>query len=299
MLSIIIPFYNEKESLVQLHKELTDALGSMQYELIFIDDGSIDGGKEVLQNLSKTDSHILFTSFARRSGKGYALDKGVHMSKGERIMFMDADLQDDPKDIPHFLKKMDDGYDLVNGVRTKRKDSSVIKFYSKMGNGFLKKFLHSPFTDINCGFKLFKREMLDEIPLYSNNFRFLPVAAYYKGFQVTEIPVNNRPRKHGSSKFGITKSYVGFIDTITAYFLYQFAERPLHFFGTIGGIFFAFGFIVAAYLLYERIFQGVLLYRRPGLQFAIVFIVIGIQIIMTGFIGELIVYINKRNQKSE
>jgi hypothetical protein len=141
-----------------------------------------------------------------------------------------------------------------------------------------------------------KREVLDDIVLYGNNFRFLPLAVYYQGFKVTEVEIRNRPRIHGKSKFGIMKVFIGIFDTMTAYFLYRFAERPLVFFGTIGGIIFSLGFLTALYLSYERIFYNVLLYRRPALQFAVLLIIVGLQIGLTGLIGELIVYLNKRKK---
>lgn len=297
MLSVIIPFYNEEENLPILYDELTRELAMHKnpYEVIFVNDGSSDKSAEVIGSITKKDSHIKLVSYHTRLGKGNALQKGVNESKGDVIVFMDADLQDDPADLTAFLKKLDEGYDLINGVR-RRKDNLVIRTYSKLGNAFLRNFVRSPLTDINCGFKMMKRDILSEIPFYSNNFRFLPIAAHRRGYRVAEIPVNNRPRKFGVSKFGMGKIVIGFIDTITAYFLYEFAERPLHFFGVIGGIFFGLGALVTLYMTYERIFYGVLLYRRPALQFAILFIVVGIQIIMTGFIGELIVYINKKKK---
>jgi len=192
------------------------------------------------------------------------------------------------------MQKMKEGYDIVNGVRGKRKEQPLIKLYSKMANCVLHRVFHSPFSDINCGFKLFKKEVLDEIPLYGNNFRFLPLAGYYRGYAVSEVPVNNRKRIHGVSKFGVGKVFVGLLDMLSAYFIFQFAERPLQFFGIIGGALFSTGFIISLYLTIERIFFSALLYRRPLLQFGILLIVIGIQIGMTGLIGELIVYQGKK-----
>jgi len=298
MLSVIIPFFNEKENLTPLFEELHGELSAtkLAYEIVFVDDGSTDGSANVILELKKHNSTVQLKRFSMRRGKGYALQAGIKESTGDLVAFMDADMQDDSSDIHHFLKKINDGYDLVNGIRA-RKDSLLIRFYSKMGNAFLRSFVRSPLTDINCGFKLMRREVLDTVPFYSNNFRFLPIAAHYKGFRVGEVPVHNRPRKFGKSKFGIGKVFIGFIDTITAFFLYEFSERPLHFFGMIGGFFFLAGFLVTVYMTYERLFFGVLLYRRPALQFAILFIVVGIQVIMTGFIGELIVYMNKKNSK--
>jgi glycosyltransferase involved in cell wall biosynthesis len=294
MISIIIPYHNERENVPILFDKLVEELKqSGEYELIFVDDGSTDGSSDGIK--SQIDNiHYHLIRHGKRLGKGKALTSGIKKAQGDSIMFMDADLQDDPEDIPAFIAKLNEGYDFVNGVRQKRKDNSIIKLYSNLANIFLKKFLYSPFTDINCGFKAFKKIILDDIALYANNFRFLPLAAYYRGYRVAEIPVHNKPRIHGKSKYGIGKVFIGMMDTLTAFFLYQFAEKPLHFFGTIGSIFFVTGFVMAFILSFERLFMNVLLYRRPSLLFAVLLIIVGIQIIMTGIIGELVVYLNKK-----
>ncbi|MDO8497591.1 MAG: glycosyltransferase family 2 protein [bacterium] len=296
MISIIIPFHNEEENVSLLYKELKEALGHIheEYEIVYVDDGSTDKSKQEVEKLAHEDHKVKLVSLRKRFGKGKAISLGVQESKGDTIIFMDADLQDDPRDIPKFLEKLHTGFDVINGVRSSRQDSSIIKFYSKGGNSFLRSFLHSPFTDINCGFKAFKRKVLDEIVIYGNNFRFIPLAAYYQGFKVGEVSVANRKRIHGVSKFGLKKPFIGFIDTITAYFLYQFSERPLHFFGIIGAIFVLIGFIILGYLGIERIIFQQLIYRRPILFVGLLAVIVGVQITMTGFIGELVVYLHKK-----
>lgn len=296
MISIIIPFYNEEKNIPILLKEIQEVMGKehKDYEVILIDDGSEDRR----QNTEVRRQNIVFLQHKKRMGKGEALKTGLAAAKGDLIVFMDGDLQDDPKDLPHFIAKIEEGYDLVNGIRAKRKDTGLIKLYSSLANVVLKNAFKSPFTDINCGFKIFRREVLDASPLYGNNFRFLPLSTYYQGFHVGEIPVNNRKRMYGVSKFGTSKLFVGLLDMTTAYFVFKFAERPLHFFGMIGGILFLIGFLISFYLTIERLFFNVLLYQRPLLQLGIVLITVGIQIIMTGLIGELIVYFNKKNSSS-
>lgn len=296
MISIIIPFYNEEKNVSLLHKELTTVLVShkYEYEIIFIDDGSDDTSKAEIENIILGDNHVRLFTHRKRFGKGEALQMGLKHAKGDIIVFMDADIQDDPHDLPVFIKKIDEGYDFVNGVRVDRKDNLIIKTYSRIAKIFLHIFLHSPLTDINCGFKAFKKEVLNEVVLYGNNFRFFPLAAFFKGFKVTEIPVHNRVRKFGKSKFGISKLFTGIFDTVTAHFLYRFAEKPLHFFGAWGLLFFGSGFIIAFYLAIERIFFNMPLYRRPLLQLGILLIIVGIQVMMTGIIGELIVYMHKK-----
>jgi glycosyltransferase involved in cell wall biosynthesis len=293
MISIIVPFYNEAESLPILVDQLIEQLDGLkkEYEIILVDDGSDDAFASKL----KVKSEKLKVIFHRkRLGKGQALKTGIEYSNGEIIVFMDADLQDDPKDIHRFLKKIDEGYDFVNGIRTNRQENGLVKIYSKIASWFLKTFLHSPFTDINCGFKAFRKEVMEDFNFYGNNFRFFPLSAFLSGYKVSEISVINNQRKFGKTKFGPNKLFTGLLDTLTAYFLFKFSEKPLHFFGMIGGVLFFIGFLISLYLAFERIFFNVLLYRRPLLQFGILLIIVGIQVIMTGIIGELIVYLNKK-----
>ncbi len=298
MISIIIPFFNEEDNVVKLALEIEQEMQTLgrAYEALFIDDGSTDQSVARIKEESHKNHHIKVFSHRKRKGKGEGLNTGIAHATGDIIVFMDADLQNDPHDMGKLLEKIDAGYDFVNGIRDSRDDHGLIKMYSSLANSFMRSFVNSPFTDINCAFKAMKREVLDDIVLYGNNFRFLPLAVYYQGFKVTEVEIRNRPRIHGKSKFGIMKVFIGIFDTMTAYFLYRFAERPLVFFGTIGGLIFSLGFLVALYLSYERIFFNVLLYRRPALQFAVLLIIVGLQIGLTGLIGELIVYLNKRKK---
>lgn len=294
MISIIIPFYNEAESLPVLINQLIDTLEKIdeKWEIILVDDGS----KEI-SNIEYQISNIKTFHHRKRLGKGTALKTGIENSKGDTIVFMDGDLQDDPKDLPKLLKKIEEGDDFVNGIRTNRQENSLVKIYSRIASWFLRTFLHSPFSDINCGFKAFKREIIQDFVFYGNNFRFFPLAVFYNGYKVTEINVRNNKRKFGQSKFGPGKLLIGIFDTLTAYFLYKFSERPLHFFGMIGGFLFFIGFLISFYLTIERLFFGVLLYQRPLLQLGILLIIVGIQVVMTGIIGELIVFLNKKTIK--
>jgi len=294
MISIIIPFYNEAESLPILINRLIDTMRNIKekWEVVLVNDGSTDNFHPAFSG-----TNIKFLKHKKRLGKGQALKTGIEKSIGDAIVFMDGDLQDDPKDIHKFLKKIDEGYDFVNGIRTSRQESGLVKIYSKTASWFLRTFLHSPFNDINCGFKAFKREVIQDFVFYGNNFRFFPLAVFYNGYKVTEINVKNNQRRFGKSKFGPNKLFTGLLDTLTAYFLFKFSEKPLHFFGMIGGALFSVGFLISLYLAIERIFFNVLLYRRPVLQLGILLIIVGIQIVMTGIIGELIVYLNKKPNK--
>jgi len=296
MISIIIPFYNEKDNLSILVGLLVKQLKNKEFEIILVDDGSTDNFKFEIFNFY-SNINFKFIKHKKRLGKGAALKTGIENSIGETIVFMDGDLQDDPSDLPRLLEKINEGYDFVNGIREKRNDNLLVKFYSKIVAWFLKTFLNSPYTDINCGYKAFKKDVLKDFIFYGNNFRFFPLAVLYNGYKVTEINVKNNKRRFGKSKFGPNKLFTGLLDTLTAYFLFKFSEKPLHFFGTIGGVLFFIGFLISFYLTIERLFFGVLLYQRPLLQLGILLIIVGIQVVMTGIIGELIVYLNKKSSK--
>ena len=313
MLSIIIPFYNEEENLPTLIKHLIEVCekNSKEYEIVLVDDGSTDTSVSKLKvksdpfdktqghpERSRMDEKLKVLKHRKRLGKGAALLTGLNHAIGDIIIFMDADLQDDPEDLAKFLKKIEAGFDFVNGVRIGRKDNLIIKTYSTLAKYFLKLFSGSPFTDINCGYKAFKREVLSQFTFYGNNFRFFPLAVFYNGYKVTEIPVRNHPRIHGKSKFGMEKIFAGIFDTLSAYFIYKFSEKPLHFFALIGGFIFTVGFLLSLFLTIERLFFGVLLYQRPILWLGLALIIVGIQIVMTGIIGELIVYLNKKSKET-
>jgi len=294
MISIIVPFYNEDKNipilLDEIHSECNKA--QYEYEVVLIDDGST----RKLHNESLQSQNVRLFTHRKRMGKGDALRTGIKNAKGDILVFMDGDLQDDPADFPKFMHEIKSGADFVNGVRAKRNDTLLIRIYSFFANFVLHRLFYSPFTDINCGFKMFRKELLDEYPLYGNNFRFFPLSAFYRGYLVKEVIVHNRKRMHGNSKFGPMKLFTGIFDMTTAYFVFLFADRPLHFFGPIGSLIFLAGFLISLYLAYERIFFKVLLYRRPVLQLGIVLIIVGMQVVMTGLIGELIVYFNKNRK---
>lgn len=297
MISVIIPFYNEKESLPLLLAELKETLKKIKEtaEVILVDDGSTDNWH---QKLPSTGSRIRFNVFSHRKrfGKGRALLTGCKESKGNTIVFMDADLQNDPQELQRFLSVLRKGFDLVVGWRKERKDPISKRLPSFIFNNILLNFFfRSKFHDINCGYKALRREVLNEIPLYGDNYRFLPIMADQAGFKTTELVIKHKPRRFGKSKYGFLRLLSGLFDTLTTYFVYRFADKPLHFFGPIGGMFFIIGFVVTTNLTIGRIFYHHQLYRRPLLLFGILLIIVGIQVIMTGIIAELFVYLRKKN----
>ncbi len=260
MISVIIPFYNEKQNLLILQESLKYELERLDqhYEIIFVDDGSTDGSEE---NIEKENKSVKLISHRKRMGKGRALNSGFKSSKGDIIFFMDADLQDDPKEIPVFLEKLSDGYDFVIGWRKDRKDPISKTLPSSIFNFFLLKLLlKSKFHDINCGFKLMRRKVLESIPLYGDNYRFLPILALKEGFKSSEVKVTHNPRKYGKSKYGFFRIFTGFIDTLSTYFVYRFSEKPLHFFGPVGAIIFFIGFVITLYLGIGRLLFGIMFF---------------------------------------
>lgn len=296
MISIIIPFYNEEGSLPLFLEELQKVMEELSYhhELIFVNDGSTDSGSMIIENARNENKRIHLYTHRKRFGKGKTLATGFLHSKGDIAVFIDADLQNDPKDLPKFIEKIALGYEFVNGYRKIRNDGFDKTLPSKIYNTLVNSLFSLPIHDINCGFKAMKREVLDSIQLYGDNYRILPILAKYEGFRITEIEVLHHPRKYGSSKYGAARLLFGLFDMLTYFFLLRFLEKPLHFFGVIGSFFLMLGSIILSYLAIERIFFQEMLYRRPILFLGMLLIVVGVQIITTGFIGELIVYLYKK-----
>jgi glycosyltransferase involved in cell wall biosynthesis len=297
MISVIIPFKNEADNLPLLVDELRRSLDSLgqEYEVLLLDNGSTDQWQ---RRLTLPNDRFKVHSF-RISDKGRTLRKGIRRSQGDVIVFMDADLQDDPDDLPRFWRKLQEGYEFVNGYRRRRKDNLIRTIPSRIGNRIILKYLlGSKFNDINCGYKMFRRECLDDVVLYGDNFRFLPLVVEKLGYKTTELEVRHHSRKHGVSKYGFFRRFTVFADILTAYFIFRFAQKPLHFFGAVGGSIFVVGVVITGWLTFERLFMGVLLRDRPLLLGGILLIILGVQIVMTGITAELIVYTSRklRNQ---
>lgn len=298
-ISIIIPYHNEKSALVSLVQELETNLKNISAQVIWADDGSTDESTQTLLDFLKGQKNSFESDFVSnqiRKGKGAILQKAIKQVKAKTIIFMDADGQDDPKDLSKFVA-LAHKFDLVNGYRANRQDGIDKTLPSKIGNrifwrGILKTNLH----DVNCGYKMMSKNVLDAIPLYGDNYRFLPILAQRFGFLVGEVEVNHRPRENGSSKYGWTRLWSGFLDTLTTYFLIRFGERPLHLFGTIGAMLFLPGLLITLELGIARIFFGTLLKDRPLLWLGVLLTVLGTQIISIGLLGELFLW--DRRQKS-
>jgi glycosyltransferase involved in cell wall biosynthesis len=234
-LTVIIPVYNEVESLKELHKELTAVLsGNDNYELLFVDDGSSDGSINILNELSNSDYHTKVIQFYRNYGKAAALAEGFKVSSGDYVVTMDADLQDDPAEIPNLVAKLEEGYDLVSGWKKTRHDPWTKRWPSKFANIITRLMTGVKIHDMNCGLKIYKQSVVKSLDVYGGRHRYIPALAGQKKFKVGEVAVNHRHRKFGVTKYGGSRLFHGFFDLITILFLNRYTQRPLHLFGFFG-----------------------------------------------------------------
>jgi glycosyltransferase involved in cell wall biosynthesis len=289
-ISIVIPFLNEEANLQPLCDELDSALGptGREYEILFIDDGSTDGGLALLEKLREDNPHIKIISFRRNFGQTAAMVAGLDFSSGRVVITLDADRQNDPADIPRLLGKIDEGYDLVCGWRHDRQDSYVSrKLPSLIANRLISRITGVQLHDYGCTLKAMRSEVAKNITLYGELHRFIPAIASWMGVRIAEVPVNHRPRTRGQSKYGLSRTFRVLLDLITVKFLLSYSGRPIHFFGIPGLICGTIGFITTTYLVIARLFFGMPLSDRPLLLFAIAMILVGIQFIVFGLLGEL------------
>jgi glycosyltransferase involved in cell wall biosynthesis len=294
-ISIIIPVFNEEENIVPLYKDILNVVKKKySYEIIFIDDGSKDQTLNNILEIKKKDNNVKFISFRRNFGKAEALNVGFEKAEGDIVFTMDGDLQDDSIEIPHFIEKINEGYDLVSGWKYKRLDPFGKRLPSKFFNALTRWITNIPLNDFNCGFKAYKKEVVKEIKLYGELHRYVPALASWKGFTVGEVKVQHRERLHGDSKYGWERLMKGFLDLFTINYLGSYRNKPLHLFGTLGFMFTSLGILTGLYLTIKW-FQGYGLSDRPLLLLAILLIVIGVQSVSIGLIADLINY-NKHNK---
>ena len=289
-ISVVLPVLNERESLEQLHAELTGVLTDLgrEYELVFVDDGSTDGSTEICRKLADQDPRVVLVELRRRFGKATALQAGFGQARGDIIITMDADLQDDPKEIPRFLDGFERGFDLMCGWKEDRKDSLSKTLPSRLFNYVTSRTSGLKLQDFNCGFKAYKREVIEGLDLYGELYRYIPVLVHAKGFKVGEISVSHRARRFGVSKYGAERFLRGPFDLFTILFLSTFKRRPLHLFGVIGvSIGFA-GFLIDSYLAISWL-MGNWIGDRPLLMMGTLMIIVGVQILIFGLLGEMIV----------
>jgi dolichol-phosphate mannosyltransferase len=303
MLSVVVPVFNEAESLPQLYQELISVAREhgYQWDLIFVDDGSSDGSWDVIERLARDDASVQGIRFRRNFGKAAALSAGFAAARGELVFTLDADLQDDPREIPRFLAEFDKGLDVVSGWKQVRNDPWHKVGPSRVFNWLVGYMTGVKLHDHNCGFKCYRREIFNEVRLYGELHRFVPVLAAARGWKVGEIVVNHRPRKFGASKYGVRRFVKGFLDLLTVYFLTGFAQRPAHLLGTFGLGSLILGIVGMIYLTgywmvreYWRMTVPVEqitmqpLHTRPLLLYSVGALLLGVQLLSVGFIAELI-----------
>lgn len=290
-ISIIIPLFNEEESVIPLSHDIRKAISRLNtdYEVIMIDDGSTDLSLQKLKEITKTDKRFRYFSFRKNYGKSAALHVGFKAATGDAVVTMDADLQDDPQEIQNLLKKLEEGYDLCSGWKKKRQDPFIKKISSKFFNFVTRIISGIKIHDFNCGLKAYRKEVVDNVKVYGELHRYIPVLAKWQGYSVTEVPVMHHPRRYGKTKFGVTRFFKGFIDLVTVTFVTRYIKRPMHFFGFLGAMAFLIGFIVLGYLTVLWI-QGHSLSNRPMIFLGMLLIIVGVQLFAVGLLGEVIVH---------
>ena len=289
MISVVVPLLNEEQSLEELYREIAAALESRgdPFEVVFVDDGSTDGSMDVLNHLHDETTNVVVVHLRRNFGKAAALQAGFLEARGDVIVTIDGDLQDDPAEIPPLLAKLDEGFDLVSGWKTRRNDPLVRRLFSRVFNWATAVVSGVRLHDVNCGLKAYRAEVLHGMRVYGELHRFLPILASYQGFRIAEIPVNHRPRQHGRSRYGPERYLRGFLDLLSVTFMGRYRYRPLHLFGGVGLFMGALGFVILLYLTVIW-FWGQGIGQRPLLTLGVLLMVVGIQLVSLGLLSEMI-----------
>jgi glycosyltransferase involved in cell wall biosynthesis len=298
-LSVVIPIYNEKESIAKLYKKLDKTLSGMnlEYEVLLIDDGSTDGTLDELVKIHNKNKSYKIISFRKNFGQTSAISAGFDFTSGKIVITLDADLQNDPSDIPILLKKLNKGYDIVSGWRVNRKDRAVTrKFPSMVANRLISKLTGVHLHDYGCTLKAYRREVIENIDLYGEMHRYIPAIASWMGVRVAEVPVRHHSRKYGKSKYGFSRTIKVILDIITVKFLLSYSQRPIQIFGLLGLSSSAVGFIMTVYLIIMRIFFNQSLSERPLFILSIFMIFIGIQLITMGLLAEVLMRVHHEVQ---
>jgi len=302
-LTVVIPLYNEEGSIPELYERLTEALLKLktEYEIIFVDDGSSDSSFSKLREIHERDNAVTVITLRRNVGKAWALSVGFNAASGDIVFTMDADLQDEPSEIPLFLKKLDEGYDLVSGWKKKRNDPFTKVIPSKIFNRVISLVTGIALHDFNCGFKAYKREVIDSISIYGELHRYIPVLAARLGFRCGEVVVKHNSRKFGSSKYGLERFTRGFLDMLTVVLLTRYRWKPLHFFGGIGLLVSGAGLVINLILLIRHVLFLIYdvkvweLRDRPLLSLGVLLIIVGIQFISMGLLAEVMTVKNSKD----
>ena len=289
-LSIVVPVYNEAESLPELADQIREALAGRTFEVWLVDDGSSDGSWGVIRSLNETDSRFGGVRFRRNYGKSAGLAAGFQRCTGRYIATLDADLQDDPAELPEMVARLEAGADLVSGWKRKRNDPWEKRIPSKFFNWVTRVASGIPLHDFNSGIKAYRAEVIQSVRVYGELHRYIPLLAKWEGYtEIEEQVVNHRPRVHGATKFGFERYLRGFLDLVTVVFITRFARRPMVFFGGLGTVSFLVGFLILAYLTVVKLAFGEAIGGRPLLTFGVLLILLGAQSFLAGLLGEMIV----------
>lgn len=300
MISIVVPVYNEEESLEAFYAELMRVLPSLskEYEIIFVDDGSFDNSLTILKSFAHKNNHIRIFSFRYNMGKAEALTFGFQKAKGDYIVTLDADLQDQPSEIYKLLKKAKTGIAVVCGWRKNRRDASKMKIISKSFNRIMDKVFGLKIHDYNCGLKVYTQDAAKSLRLYGSLHRFIPVFVTDQGFSIDEVAVRHEPRKFGVSKYSFSKVWRDMPDLFTIFFLIKYRRKPMHFFGIVGGAFLLFGFAIFSYLSLLWL-SGESIGGRPLFFVSILLMLGGLQTFFTGFLADLFMNLSYRSQNHD
>jgi glycosyltransferase involved in cell wall biosynthesis len=292
LISVIVPVYNEEANILPLHGELLTTLQSIDrpFEIVYVDDGSVDSSFARLKELAAECPEITVIQFRRNFGQTAALAAGIEHSRGDILIFMDADLQNDPRDIPRLLEKLDEGYDVVSGWRRDRQDAALTrKLPSSMANWLISRVTGVHLNDYGCTLKAYRREVLENFRLYGEMHRFIPAYAAWSGASITELAVNHRARTAGKSKYGLSRTFKVLLDLATVKFLGGYSTKPIYLFGSAGAISMLAGMLCALAVLYQKVADGVYAHRNPVLLLGVFCFVIGTQFVMMGLLAELII----------
>jgi glycosyltransferase involved in cell wall biosynthesis len=291
-LSVVVPAMNEEGNISALHRAIADVLDAtgITFELILVDDGSTDGTWQAIEALSARDRRVVGLRHRRNFGKARGLATGFSVASGELVLTMDADLQDDPAEIPRFLAKLDEGFDLVSGWKQRRQDPMGKTLPSRVFNATVRTVSGVPLHDFNCGFKIYRADVVRNIRLYGELHRFTPVLAHAEGFRVGELTVRHHPRRWGASKYGWSRLIKGFLDLLTVTFLTEYRQRPMHVLGVPGVVALAAGALIGLWLTAEKVISGASIGNRPLLLLAVLLVLVGVQFFGLGLLGELLVH---------
>ena len=290
--SIVVPFHNEEENLPELYRRLTRVMESLgdDYELVFVDDGSSDGTHQLLRQICQLDPRVVGVRLRRNFGQTPALAAGFNQAIGEVIIAMDGDLQHQPEDIPRFVAKLNEGFDVVSGWRQNRQDGFLRTFPSRIANRLMALASGVAIHDFGTTFKAYRREVLERIPIYGQMHRFIPAMASIEGALIAELPIEDKPRLSGKSHYGISRTFRVMFDILTIRFIVRYLSRPLHFFGGVGAAMIAVSGVLAGWLLFKKLFwrEAIFIENGPMLIFAAVTFLGGLQFLGFGLLGDLL-----------